>query len=221
MGVVPENLVKGGLASIMRKLGDEGIEHIQICFMGIGDDRCDRCPIQVGQFETSDELQDHWLSKIYLEGGGGGNGGESYQLAWYYASRHIHTDSFEKRNKKGVLITIGDEPVHGSITKYEINNLFGDSIEKETLASSEILKDAKEQWNVYHINLSDYSGCRPTTKSGWKNVLGNNALDTESSDANEIPELIKGIIISELRGESTPQVAESESSKEETKKHQL
>lgn len=221
MGVIPEELVKGGLSSIMKKLFDNGIEHIQICFMGVGDHRSDRCPIQVGQFETSDDLQDHWLSKIYLEGNGGGNGGESYQLAWYYASRHIHTDSFEKRNKKGILITIGDEPVHKSLDRHDISELFGDKSEKDILTTSEILDDVRQQWKVYHINLNDYSGCRPSTKSGWKEMLGDNFLNTETAGPEEIPELIQGIIIRELNGEEVKDSSQEEPSSQETKKHQL
>lgn len=221
MGVIPEKLVKGGLSSIMQKLGEEGLEHIQICFVGVGDDRCDRYPIQVGQFETSDELQDHWLSKIYLEGGGGGNGGESYQLVWYFAARHTHTDSLEKRKIKGVLITIGDELVHKSTSKASITSLFGDNIEKEVIATSEILEEAKEQWAVYHINLNDYQGGRLTTMGGWKELLGENAINTEAASPNEIPELIKGILLKEMKKSNSNTKVEEQPKKEESSKHRL
>ena len=58
--------------------------------------KCDSAPLQVGQFESSDELLDKWLTNIYFEAGGGGNGGESYALAWYFAALKTATDSMEK-----------------------------------------------------------------------------------------------------------------------------
>lgn len=74
MGMVPEKLVKEGFPEIMKKLMDEGIDNPQVCFVGIGDFTCDNAPIQVGQFESSDELTEKWLTSLFLEGGGGGNG---------------------------------------------------------------------------------------------------------------------------------------------------
>ena len=62
----------------------------QVLFMAVGDADCDRAPLQVGQFETTAELMDKWLTMSYLEGGGGGNSYESYDLAFYIAAKHWH-----------------------------------------------------------------------------------------------------------------------------------
>lgn len=80
MGSIPHNLITGGFPAIMKKIMDEGIEHPQVCFLGIGDDYYDEAPIQAGQFEASDELLDHWLKSLWIEGGGGGNDGQSEVL---------------------------------------------------------------------------------------------------------------------------------------------
>ena len=98
MGSIPHFLVKEGLPDIMESVIKTGIKDPQILFVGIGDHECDAAPLQVGQFESSDELLDHWLTKLYLEGGGGGNDGESYLLAWYFAGYRTAIDCFEKRN---------------------------------------------------------------------------------------------------------------------------
>ena len=81
MGSVPQHLVVDGLPAMMDKIIKTGLADPQVLFMGIGDHECDRSPLQVGQFESSDELLDKWLTDTYLEGGGGGNRGESYMLA--------------------------------------------------------------------------------------------------------------------------------------------
>lgn len=193
MGIVPEKLIKEGFPEIMKKIMDEGVEDPQVCFVGIGDHYTDNAPIQVGQFESSDELTEKWLKAIWLEGGGGGNDGESFQLAYYFAARHTKIDSFIKRNKKGVLITIGDDACHGVIDERTAKNLFGDG--EKDVTTSEILEEAKKQWDVYHINLMDYLGQHDYVRTNWKNLLGDHCIETESGDGKDIPSIISGIVL--------------------------
>jgi hypothetical protein len=120
MGSIPHHLVKEGLPSIMEGIIQAGIPDPQVLFLGIGDTNFDSAPLQVGQFESSDELLDKWLTSVYLEGGGGGNVGESYHLAWYFAAKHTSIDCFEKRKQKGLLFTIGDEPVLDNLPKAQL-----------------------------------------------------------------------------------------------------
>lgn len=210
MGMIPHSLITGGFPEIMKKIMDEGILHPQVCFVGIGDQYSDSAPIQVGQFESSDELLDKWLKTIWLEGMGGGNGGESYQLAWWFAANHTITDHFNKRGKKGVLITIGDEPVHKSLASTEFKKLFGNS-DVSSMTTSEILKEAQRKWDVYHINLMDYSGMRSMTQKCWKELLGDHVVNTEDGNGKDIPEIISGIILKSVgTGWTKPQVAKEE-----------
>ncbi|HME66727.1 MAG TPA: hypothetical protein VKG61_17700, partial [Streptosporangiaceae bacterium] len=62
----------------------------QIMFGAIGDATCDHAPLQIGQFE-SDNRMDGDLGRILLEGGGGGQKTESYELALYFMARHTVT----------------------------------------------------------------------------------------------------------------------------------
>ena len=151
---IPSQLLINSFPEIMKNVMDSGVEHAQVCFVGIGDCVYDRAPIQVGQFETSDELTEKWLKKLYLEGGGGGNFGESYSLAWYFAAMHTKIDSFEKRGVKGCLITIGDEPVLRTTSRHAIETLFGDNVQSD-ISSEGVLNDASEKWNIYHIDAGN------------------------------------------------------------------
>lgn len=195
MGMIPHKLITSDFPEIMKKIMDEGIAHPQVCFLGIGDQYSDLAPIQVGQFESSDELLDRWLKTIWLEGHGGGNGGESYNLAWWFAANHVSADHIEKRGKKGVLITIGDEPVHRSITKSEFNTLFGTSSEVDSMTASQLLNRVQESWDVYHINLMDYSGAMSATQRCWNELLGDHVINTEDGEGNDIAGIISGIIL--------------------------
>lgn len=125
MGSIPYFLVKDGFPTIMDKIIKGGIPDPQVLFMGIGDHECDGAPLQVGQFESSDALLDQWLTNLFIEGGGGGNLGESYHLAWFLAGRYTGSDQVEKRGKKGILFTIGDEPVLKNLPKHSQEQLMG------------------------------------------------------------------------------------------------
>ena len=63
-----------------------------ICIGAIGDAKCDTAPLQIGQFESGIEIEDD-LSRLFLEGGGGGQQTESYELALYFLARKTATDA--------------------------------------------------------------------------------------------------------------------------------
>ena len=198
MGQVPENLIKEAFPEIMKTIMEKGVEHAQICFVGIGDHYSDDAPIQVGQFETSDELTEKWLKAIYIEGGGGGNNGESYQLAWYFAAYHTKIDSFEKRGIKGTLITIGDEPCHASISGKQLKELFGEG-ESEAL-TSDLLNAVQKKWDVYHINVNDWTSDNYGSPRKWRELIGQDRLAlSESMESKEIGNLLSAIIVSSYK----------------------
>lgn len=154
MGHVPETLIKNDFKEIMKGIMESGIKHPQVLFCGFGDHLCDNAPFQVGQFESSDTLLDHWLKSIYLEGGGGGNGQEDNLIPWYLGAYHTKTDSMICRDKRGVLITIGDDGIQRNISSSEITSIFGSNVsEKPSLTAKEIYQEASKKWDIWHINL--------------------------------------------------------------------
>lgn len=143
---------------------------------------------------------------------------EGYALAWYVAARHTDIDSVKKHGKKGVLITIGDEPFLERIPKRDLEELFGGA--QTDVLATDILNEARENWNVYHINVLDYSGARNRVQSQWKQALGDNVVNTQSGDGNDVPELIAGIITKcykENAGTGKSIIVESTNLNDETK----
>lgn len=192
MGSIPHHLVKDGLPHIMDQIIKKGIADPQLLFLGIGDHECDRSPLQVGQFESSDELLDKWLTTVYLEGGGGGNAGESYLLAWYFAAHHTSIDCFEKRKHKGYLFTIGDEPTLPEISSHTLKNLMG-SGQYENFTAAKLIEKAREMYHVYHIHVKETnSGRRQFVMDGWKQLMQESLLIVERHA--EIPGLIAEIV---------------------------
>lgn len=180
---IPHELVKTGLPTLMSGLQEIGVEDAALLFLGIGDHKYDSYPIQVGQFESGDEELDLWLTRSYLEGGGGGNGGESYHLAWEFAANRIQADAINKRNQKGTLITIGDEPCHSALQVNVLNEIYGrDAVEGEGYSDLEtLLAQVKENWNVYHLNMMGGQHGK-TSLPGWQELLGERASTVDSTD---------------------------------------
>jgi hypothetical protein len=87
MSDVPK-LVQSKLNTLMGLLIKKGyVEHPQISISAIQDAAYDTIPLQVSQFESGIEIDDH-ITNLLLLGGGGGNTCESYDLAMYFLSFH-------------------------------------------------------------------------------------------------------------------------------------
>lgn len=130
----------------------------QFLCAAIGDRKSDKTPLQVTQFESDIRII-RQLTDLYLEGGGGGNYGESYHLLWYFAAYRTAADCFEKRGEKGLLFTIGDDACHPQLTAAEIRRVFGAG-NAYTLSNEELIAAAEKHWQLFHIHIetgSDYS----------------------------------------------------------------
>lgn len=189
MGEVPKYLIDNTLPDCMKNIMKAGIDNPQICFMAFGDvEACyEEAPLQVGQFESSDELMEKWLRKIYLEGKGLGNNGEDPHMCWYFAANHIKTDAWDKRGVKGCLITISDEPIHRMLSKNAILHYIGDECH-EDLATSSIYKAVSEKWDVYHIHI-EHGGYGYGVKSwiipSWSPYIGDNLIISDKEHVGD------------------------------------
>ncbi|GIE77657.1 hypothetical protein Aph02nite_36070 [Actinoplanes philippinensis] len=154
----------------------------QILFGAIGDATCDRAPLQVGQFE-SDNRMDEDLARIVLEGGGGGQKHESYELALYFMARHTILDSMVNRGRKGYLFIIGDEMPYPRVKPREVKAVIGDDL-SEPIATEDILTELKRKYDVYYIlpTAAHHSGDKEVL-SRWRKLLGQNVLELDDLDA--------------------------------------
>jgi len=180
--------VTGSMSRILDAMARVGLEKMaieiynrkpvsdpQLMCMGIGDAFCDSSPLQVTQFESDIKLVEQ-LTKIYLEGGGGGNNSEGYILAWYFAAFHTKSDAWDKRGKKGYLFTIGDDGPTPEITKTQIQAIFGETPEFESITAEQLFKIASEKWEIFHICVEEGGTHRESDIARWKNLLGERVI---------------------------------------------
>ena len=201
MHKIPHNLIIEGLPTLMGTLIQAGLADASLCFLAVGDHECDRAPLQIAQFESGDAELDMWLTRSFLEGGGGGNAGESYHLAWEFAAHRTKTDAWEKRSEKGFLFTIGDEPVLKSLPKVALKEIYGDNAgQYENADTEELLAEAQKKWNVFHLQILEGSNGK-TSLQGWKNRLGENCVVVK--DYRDMPKVLAETIIGKI-GKRSP-----------------
>ena len=177
------------LDEIMKELYDK-VKDVEFLMMGIGDLACDDAPIQASQFESDIRILDQ-TTKVYFEGGGGGNSYESYTAAWYFGLHNTKLDCW-KRGKKGIIITMGDEPLNPYLPGRRLSEVLGTSTQD---VDTEVLyKEVCEKYDVYHIaitNNSCYNRYKDEIKNSWGNLL-NQHLIIATSD--KLPKIISEIV---------------------------
>lgn len=138
------------LGTLMASLVKKGfLEHPHIMFGAVGDATCDKVPLQVGQFEAGNEM-DEALSLFMLESGGGGQQTESYELAMYYMARHTDMHCITKRGKKGYLFFLGDETPYPQVKRSEVKAIIGDDIQ-DNIPLEDILMELREKFEVFWL----------------------------------------------------------------------
>lgn len=198
MGSVPRVLMEKlpNLHSLLQKY----VEDPQLLFGAIGDARNgERAPLQVGQFE-SDNRMDETLRNIYLEGAGGGGNHETYELAAYYLARHTRLD-INNKGGKGFAFIIGDERTYRHVTKDIIKDYIGDDV-PEDIPSEQIFNELRKKYNAYFIFIKQPYGydeddtIRPENSDSialtWSHVMGQNIIVLDEPEA--VCETIAGVL---------------------------
>ncbi len=177
MGAIPQLLAKQELPNFMKLLTACGVTDPQLMFMAVGDATSDQASLQVGQFESTAELMDQWLTWSYLEGGGGGTGHESYELAFYIAAQHTDMDNWVKRKKKGYLFLTGDELPYPAVSRHQIEALIGEKLD-EDIPIQEVIAAAAETYHLFFL-IPDL-GRRQNCEARWRELLGDHTICMES-----------------------------------------
>jgi hypothetical protein len=153
----------------------------QINVSAIGDATSDEYPLQFGQFESDNRLDDQ-IAAIILEGNGGGQMRETYELGAYMAARHVHQEPYELYGKKGFVFFIGDEMPYETIqndyTRYgwrghghTLTSLTGDKI-SEPLESAEVFAELMEKNHVFFLFQKQGAYRASEITPAWERLIG-------------------------------------------------
>ena len=191
MSKIPK-VLQTKLAKLMSMLLVKGyLSDPQVMFGGIGDATCDITPIQIGQYESGVEM-DECLGNIYLEGGGGGQLTESYELSLYYMANHVNMDCLEKRGDKGYLFLIGDEMPYDFVKKHEVTKHIGDT-PQSNISLDDLFSTLREKYHLYFIVPTDaWHGKDDRVRNKWRELVGQNLLLLDNQD------LVSELIVSTI-----------------------
>lgn len=151
--------------------------HTDIEFLvgALGDLAYDSAPIQISQYESDIRIAEH-MDNVYMEKGGGSNSYESYTAAWYMGLYHTKLDCW-KRGKKGIIITIGDEPLNPYLPADKLKELTGDSLQGD-VETTELYKEVIKKFDIYHVAVDDsdnlYSRWKDDIHDTWGAFIGQN-----------------------------------------------
>ena len=120
----------------------------QIAWLGVGDAKSDVAGLQFSPFE-SDARIDQWLKELWLEGGGGGTGEESYELA-AYAAGHCIDYCTEAQGRKGYAFIFGDEAPYPVVSTYEARSVLGVDLQ-EDVPTEEAFRRLRQLFHVFLI----------------------------------------------------------------------
>lgn len=135
----------------------------------------DKAPIQMTELVTNAESYRNLIPRLYLEGGGGGQGKENYDLALYGCARKI---KFRGEKRKGFIFILGDEGFYDVIESKHLKKHFGE-INPQPIKTSDIISELMQFFYVFclHINTGSYNRDRyQEMQQQWRNVLGNNFI---------------------------------------------
>lgn len=172
MGVIAEKMAREGLGVLVEQILDrKPVSDPHIMVMGVGDAYCDRAPLQASQFEADIRIAEQ-LKNIYLEGGGGGNRFESYNLPWYFAAKKTEIDAV-KHGRKGIIFTFGDEECPAELTRDHIKKFLGDDV-PANISTKDLLAMVSQKYDVFHVVVEQGNHARSYKQEvydSWNKVL--------------------------------------------------
>lgn len=172
---------------------------IEFCIMGIGDLSYDNAPIQMSQFESDIRIAES-LDKIYMEHGGGGNSYESYTAAWYMGLKRTKLDCFDKQQRKGIIITMGDEPLNPYLPCNGLN-FATNATEQAHVETPALYAEASQKFDIFHIAVDSLHDCYQYYKhdvdKSFGQLLGSRY---KVSSIDSLSQTIEGCITESVQG---------------------
>jgi hypothetical protein len=142
------------------------LEDAAVSFAAIGDANSDSAPTQVCPFAADKTLDDH-LKKIYLEGNGGGQHCESYEVMAYYYARHCSMP----KAVMPLFFFIGDEDYYKTVEQDQIVALCDSTYKGGDIKSSIIFKELAEKFQTFLIH-KHYDYYDTEIVASWKKAVG-------------------------------------------------
>ena len=172
-------------------------ETMEISFAAVGDAYSDNYPLQVRKFAKGKDLEKR-LKELVIEGNGGGQTSESYDLAALYYARNVDMP----KAIKPIFIFIGDEGLYEHIDKAQAKEWARTDVEGR-LSTPQVIKELQAKYSVYLVRKmygSDsgdgMSGDNRRIGKQWEEYLGADHIAILPK-ADRVVDVIFGILAKE------------------------
>jgi len=105
---------------------------------------------------------------MWLEGGGGGNYHESYELSAYFYGHHTKLTNAELP----LFFVTGDEHYWDSISKNDFHKVFPNAKDPSTFKGLDFWKELSKHFNVFHIKKPYGESRDDAISKQWENAVG-------------------------------------------------
>jgi hypothetical protein len=179
----------------------EGKEYLgpsmEISFAAVGDAYCDNYPLQVRPFASGKDLEKR-LKELIIEGGGGGQVMESYDLAGLYYARNAGMPNAIKP----IFIYIGDEMLYDNVAEDQAKDV-ARTITNGRMTSRQVIEELKNKFSVYLIRKNydtssnnSISSTDRRIQEQWESYLGADHV-AMLPEAQRVVDVIFGILAKE------------------------
>ncbi len=165
-------------------------ENMEISFAAVGDAHSDQYPIQIRPFVKGRDLEQQ-LKELVIEGNGGGQCHESYELTALYYARNVEMPNA----KRPILIIIGDEGFYDHITK-EHAKMAHVKLGSADIKTETVFEELKEKYSIYLIRKPYSSGDDKYIQKKWEDLIGKEHIAILPA-ADRVVDVIFGILAQE------------------------
>lgn len=132
------------------------LKDFEIAVCAIGDAYTDDYPLQIASFSKGKKIDD-WLAKLVLEGCGGGQRCETYELGMYYLLKKLQVEP----EMEPIIFFLGDEAPYDEVSSRLIQGYVDSSYRESSdgvLSTKEVFKALHEKYPNIFVFLNPYQG---------------------------------------------------------------
>jgi len=162
-----------------------------LCFAAVGDALSDQAPLQVTDFSKGKSI-DQWISKLWLEGGGGANNHESYELAAFYLANHVSFPAILPGTKPFLFFT-GDEGFYKMVPAKFIRSHIDPSWNGD-VPVEDVFAQLRSKYHVFLLHKPFHDARIDEIQTQrWREVLGPECV-LELHDPKAVVDVMLGAI---------------------------
>lgn len=165
-------------------------EDFELSFAAVGDAHSDQFPIQVRPFSKGRDMEAQ-LKELVIEGNGGGQCHESYELTALYYARNVEMPNA----KRPIMIIIGDEGFYDHISK-EHAKMAHVKLGSADIKTTDVFDELKEKYSIYLIRKPYSSGDEKHIQKKWEDLIGKEHIAILPA-ADRVVDVIFGILAQE------------------------